>query len=153
MFLSLCICGFQPAYVCLVPTYASTSLRVHDASQEPYFKSHFICFLSKCKSNTLFSFFCKLCPPFSGRGSTNCVAVCYRVLTTETRAHIHVAGFETIICLLLERFDSAILVQTLVERWWNTTHTFHIANREMIVIPHDFHCMTSLRCDGALMNL
>ena len=77
----------------------------------------------------------------------------YRVPTTETRAHIHAAGFEMIIHLLLKRLDSAILVQDLVETWWNITHSFHIANREMIMTPYDFHRMTGLRCDGALINL
>ena len=92
-------------------------------------------------------------PPFSGRGSTNSVAAWYRVLTAVTRAYIRVTSFKPIIYLLSERSTSAILVQSLVERWWDTTHTFHIANREMIVTPHDFHYMTSVRCDGALINL
>ena len=77
----------------------------------------------------------------------------YRVLTTETRAHIRVAGFEPIICLLLERPSSAILVQSLAKRWWDTTHTFHITDWEMTVTPHDFHYMIGFRCDGALINL
>ena len=77
----------------------------------------------------------------------------YRVLTTETRAHIRVAGFEPIICLLLERSSSAILVQSLAKRWWDTTHTFHITDWEMAIIPHDFHRMTGLWFDGAFINL
>ena len=44
-------------------------------------------------------------------------------------------------------------MQTLAERWWDTTHTFHIVDRGMTMTPHDFHCMTGLRCDGALINL
>ena len=48
---------------------------------------------------------------------------------------------------------SAILVQSLAEKWWDTTHTFHIADREMTETPHDFHRMTSLRSDGMLINL
>lgn len=65
----------------------------------------------------------------------------YRVLIIETRAYIRVMGFELIICLLPERFTNAILVQILVERWWNTTYTFHIADMEMTVTTYDFHCM------------
>ena len=53
----------------------------------------------------------------------------------------------------MERSTNAILVQSLVKRWWDTAHTFHIANREMTVTPHDFHYMTSVRCDRALINL
>jgi len=45
------------------------------------------------------------------------VVAWYRVLTAETRAYIRVVGFEPIIRLLLERYTSAILVQTLAERW------------------------------------
>lgn len=77
----------------------------------------------------------------------------YWILTKETRGYIHVAGFEPIIHLLPERSTSAILVQILAKRWWDATRTFHIADREMIITPHDFHRMTSLRCDRALINL
>ena len=28
--------------------------------------------------------------------------------------------------------------------WWDTIHTFHIAEREMTVTPYDFHHMTGL---------
>ena len=77
----------------------------------------------------------------------------YRILTKETKGHIRATGFEPIICLVPERSASAILVQTLAERWWDTTHTFHIVDREMTVTPHGFHRMTGLRFDGALINL
>ena len=52
-----------------------------------------------------------------------------------------------------ERSANAILVQTLAKRWSDTTHTFHIADREMTVTPHDCHHMIGLRCDGAFINL
>lgn len=55
--------------------------------------------------------------------------------------------------LLPERFASVILVQTLAERWWDTTHTFDIVDREMTIIPHDFHRKTGLWFDGASINL
>ena len=61
------------------------------------------------------------------------------------RALVRAMGFEPILCLLLESHASTILVQSLAERWWETTHTFHIADREMTVTPHDFHQMTNLR--------
>ena len=63
----------------------------------------------------------------------------YRVLIVETKAYIHATGFKLIIYLLPERSASAILVQSLAERWWDITYTFH-------------H-MTGLRCDEALINL
>jgi len=66
---------------------------------------------------------------------------------------MYVAGFEPIMCLLLESSTSGILVQVLVDRWWDTTHTFHIARRELTVTPHDFHQITDLRADGSIINL
>ena len=74
-------------------------------------------------------------------------------LTPETRAYICATGFEPIIYLISERFTSSNLVKSLVKRWWNTIYTFHIVDREMIVTTHAFHCMTGLKCDGALINL
>ena len=47
-------------------------------------------------------------------------------LFPETRAYIREASFEPILNLLLERSIGATLVQCLIERWWDTTHTFHI---------------------------
>ena len=71
----------------------------------------------------------------------------------EIRAYIRVEDYEPIIRLLPERSTNAILVQSLAKRWWDTTHTFHIADREMTMTPHDFHRMTGLRCDKALISL
>ena len=71
----------------------------------------------------------------------------------NTRAYIHVASFKPIIRLLPERSASAILVHTLAKKWWDITHTFHIANREMTVTPHDFHHMIGLRSNGAIIKL
>ena len=45
------------------------------------------------------------------------------------------------------------MAQTLIERWWDSTHTFHIADQEMTIIHHDFHHMISLQVDRALINL
>ena len=90
---------------------------------------------------------------YSSKGSTNHVAECYGDLTEVTKAHIRAVGFKPIIHLLPERLASTILEQYLVERWWDTIHTFYIVEREMTVTPHDFHHMTSLRCDDAVINL
>ena len=89
---------------------------------------------------------------YSGRGNTNKVAEWYGELAEVMKAHICVVGFEPIICLLSERSASAMLVQCLAERWWGTIHTFHIAEKEMTVTPYDFHCMTGLRCDNAIID-
>ena len=53
----------------------------------------------------------------------------------DIKALVHVAGFEPIISLLPKSSTSGILVQTLAKRWWDITHTFHIAKKEMMVTP------------------
>ena len=96
--------------------------------------------------------FLQVLPPYSGKRSTNRVLIWYRILIKETRGHIRASGFKLIIRLLPERSANVTLVHTLAERWWDTTHTFHIGDREMTIAPHDFH-MTDLRIDGAWINL
>ena len=71
----------------------------------------------------------------------------------ETRAYIWEAGFKPIIGLLLERSASATMVQCLIERWWDTTHTFHITECEITMIPYDFYRMIGLSFKGAIINL
>lgn len=80
------------------------------------------------------------------------MAAWYKVFTMKTRAFILVVSFKLIIHLLPKRSTNAILMCSFDERWWDITYTFHIADREMTMTPHDFHCMTSLRCDEALIN-
>lgn len=41
----------------------------------------------------------------------------------------------------------------MAERWWHTTHIFLYVDKEMIVTLYDFHHMTSLRCDGVVIDL
>ena len=74
-------------------------------------------------------------------------------LDGETKALVNTVGFEPIMCLLPKKAASGILVKALVERWWDTTYTFHIARREIIMTPHNFHQMTSLRSYGPIINL
>lgn len=91
-----------------------------------------------------FNLFLQILPPFSGWGSTNHITSWYRAITDDMRALVRAASFEPILCLLLESHASAILEQSLVERWWETTHSFHIANRDMTGTTHDFYQMTGL---------
>ena len=102
---------------------------------------------------TSLHFFLQAISLYSGRGSTNCMADWYGKLAEATKAPIRAAGFEPIVRLLLERSANAILVQSLAEKWWDTTPTFHIAKREITVTPSDFHRMTSLRHDDTIINL
>ena len=77
----------------------------------------------------------------------------YNLLVLETRGYIQEAGFEPIIGLLLEKSGSATLVQCLIKRWWDTTHAFHIVEREMMVTPYDFYHMIGLSFEGAIISL
>ena len=91
--------------------------------------------------------------PYAGRGSTNKVVEWFNLLVPETRGYMQEAGFEPISGLLPKKSASATLVQCLIERWWGTTHTFHIAKREMTMTPYDFYCMTGLSFEGAIIRL
>ena len=62
----------------------------------------------------------------------------YNLVVLETRAYIREVGFKSILGLLSGRSASATLVQCLIDRWWDTTHTFHIPKREITVTPYDF---------------
>jgi len=55
--------------------------------------------------------------------------------------------------LLPKGSASAIFMQTLAKRWWDTTHTFHITDQEMSITPHDFHYMTDLWFDRVSVSL
>ena len=77
----------------------------------------------------------------------------YNIFTKEIRGHIRATGFEPILYLMLEGSASAFLALTLAERWWDTTHTFHIADREMTITPYNFQCMIGLWFDGVSISL
>ena len=77
----------------------------------------------------------------------------YNLLIPKTRAYIREVGFKPIIGLLLEKSSSATSVQCLIERWWDTTYTFYIAEWEMIMTPYDFYRMTNLSFKWAIINL
>ncbi|KAK9278421.1 hypothetical protein L1049_027986 [Liquidambar formosana] len=68
-------------------------------------------------------------------------------LTAETRALVTGAGFRTVISGLVDDSDRAF-VHCMAERWWDTTHTFHIAGRELTLTSYDFYRLTGLRMDG-----
>ena len=77
----------------------------------------------------------------------------YNIFTKEIRGQIRATGFEPILYLMLEGSASAFLALTLAERWWDTTHTFHIADREMTITPYNFQRMIGLWFDGVSISL
>ena len=77
----------------------------------------------------------------------------YNLLVLENKAYVWEAGFESIIGLLLEKSASSTLVQCLIKRWWDTTHTFHIAKQKMTMTPYNFYRMTGLSFKRAIISL
>ena len=90
---------------------------------------------------------------YASRRSITKVVEQYNLLVPETKAYIREAGFEPIIDILLEKSASATLVQRFIERWWDTTHTFHIVEREMTVTSYDFYYMIGLSFKGVIISL
>ena len=75
-------------------------------------------------------------------------------LPPATRARIKDTGFHSFINAISGRstkHDKAGL-RALVERWIDTTHTFHLPFGEMIISPGDFAYLTSIPCDGRLIE-
>jgi hypothetical protein len=62
------------------------------------------------------------------------------------------AGFKRFVELQPTESAKTILLYTLAERWWDTTHTLHIAGVEMTVTSYDIHRMTSLRVYGLTLT-
>ena len=120
---------------------------LHSHTKTPYFFN-----FTQIMNLTTFSFL-QSSTPYVGRGSTNKVVESLNLLVPKTRGYVREAGFKPIISLLPKKSVSATLVQFLIERWWDTTHTFHIAERKMIVTPYDFYCMTSLGFEGSIISL
>ena len=73
-----------------------------------------------------------------GRGNSKTLTDWYKSLKAEIKALVREAIFEPLMRLLLESSASGVLWQVLAERWWDTTHTFHITEREMTMTPHEF---------------
>ena len=90
---------------------------------------------------------------YASRRSITKVVEQYNLLVLETKAYIREAGFEPIIDILLEKSANATLVQCFIERWWDTTHTFHIVEREMTMTSYDFYYMIGLSFEGAIISL
>ena len=113
-------------------------------------KTSFLIIFTWIKNLMLSSSFAIL-SSYVSRGSTRKVVEWYNLLVPETRAYIWEVSFEPILSLLLEKSATVTSVQCFIERWWDTTHTFHIVEQEMTVTPYNFHCMIGLSFEGALL--
>ncbi|KAH7849478.1 hypothetical protein Vadar_018461 [Vaccinium darrowii] len=80
-------------------------------------------------------------------GSASSLAY-YRALPSRVRALVDASGFTIFIRLLTVTRTDRKLIRALVERWWDTTNTFHFRFGEMTITPLDFAAITGLRVGG-----
>lgn len=142
----------NPAYVYMRPGCACGHLKTHFFLSNLIISYSFPTFLIQIWSHALLSSFYRPCPLLQVEVALVDMSSWYRTLIDDTKALVCTASFESIICLIHES-SYGILVQKLIERWWDTTHPFHIVDQEMTVTPHDFHQMTNLRFDESFINL
>ncbi len=82
------------------------------------------------------------------RGNSTEVFKWWARLTPLTRSFVEMAGFKQFVESQPTETVRKVLLCTLVERWWDTTHTFHIAGVKMTITPYDIYRLTGLRVDG-----
>ena len=65
-------------------------------------------------------------------------------MNDNTKGYVIQAGFGSVVDLLT--YDgSKSLCYCIGERWWDSTHTMHIAGRELTITPYDIFRLTGLR--------
>ena len=69
-------------------------------------------------------------------------------LNSITRSFVEVVGFIHFVETQPTETAKKSLLCVLVERWWDTIHTFHIAGVEMTITPYNVYRLISLRVDG-----
>uniref|UniRef100_A0A2N9IQ68 Aminotransferase-like plant mobile domain-containing protein n=1 Tax=Fagus sylvatica TaxID=28930 RepID=A0A2N9IQ68_FAGSY len=85
---------------------------------------------------------------FLSRGNPTEVLKWWGRLNSTTRFFVEAASFKHFVeTQPIERAKKSILC-ALAERWWDTTHTFHIASVEMTITPYGVYRLTGLRVDG-----
>ncbi|PON93795.1 Aminotransferase-like mobile domain containing protein [Trema orientale] len=89
-----------------------------------------------------------------GCGNPGMILKWYDELPKPIKDKVHRTGFKHFIDgLSISQVQSA-LIQCLAEKWWNTTHTFHLDNLgEMTMTPKDFAGITGLTFSGKSLKL
>ncbi|XP_043693041.1 protein MAINTENANCE OF MERISTEMS-like [Telopea speciosissima] len=80
-------------------------------------------------------------------GSRSTVLSWYGQLCGAVRQWVVEAGFEDLALLQTRSFDMS-LAQALAERWWPTTHTYHLPMGEMTITPLCYFLYTGLSFGG-----
>ncbi|KAL7228205.1 hypothetical protein ACSBR2_007005 [Camellia fascicularis] len=76
----------------------------------------------------------------------------YHELPLEVRDLVDKADFSLFCTGLLRHMASQALLRALVERWWDTTNSFHFSSTgEMTITPYDFSMITGLGVRGDLI--
>ncbi|KAL7251736.1 hypothetical protein ACSBR1_013568 [Camellia fascicularis] len=69
----------------------------------------------------------------------------YERLPAEVRALVDAAGFGLFYSGLIQMRAESLLYGALVERWWDTTNSFHFSSiRELTLTLYDFSILTGL---------
>ncbi len=84
----------------------------------------------------------------AGYGGASVCLEQYQGLPGSVRELVDAAGFSVFIRTLLPTRMDRKLVRALVERWWDTTNSFHFQFGEMTITPLDFAATTGLRVGG-----
>ena len=87
------------------------------------------------------------------RGSLQMLKSAWAALSPSIKNVIDEAGFGTFFEALsnheTHEYKDLQLLLALVERFWDTTCTFHVSNiREVMLTPYDFFAITGLRLGG-----
>ncbi|KAL7196139.1 hypothetical protein ACSBR1_036206 [Camellia fascicularis] len=73
----------------------------------------------------------------------------YHKFPTRVRELVNEAGFGLFYTGLSRHMASRALLGALVERWWDTTNSFHFSSTvEMSMTPYDFSMITGLGVEG-----
>ncbi|KAL7180439.1 hypothetical protein ACSBR1_043608 [Camellia fascicularis] len=82
----------------------------------------------------------------SGYGSIFGPIHCYERLPVAVCTAVDAVGFGPFCSGLIQMRAESWLYGALVERWWETTDSFHLSStREMMLTPYDFSMLTELR--------
>ena len=65
-----------------------------------------------------------------------------------TRSFVETSSFKYFVETQPTETAKKSLLFALSKRWWDTTHTFHIASVEMTITPYNVYHLTGLRVDG-----
>jgi hypothetical protein len=60
-------------------------------------------------------------------------------LTPETQGLVGLAEFREMVENMSPTWSRKCLILYLAQRWWDITHTFHLASREMNMTPFDMY--------------